>query len=520
MGYIPQAALENLKKYSYSGVDKSIVSKYLLGPFWNWFVTLWPKTVAPNTITLSGLMIVFVNFFTMLYYDPLYLCEKGGVVTPRWIYFTYGIGLFLYQAFDAIDGKQARRTGMAGPLGEMFDHGCDALNTTLEAIIASQALNLGRSWWTVASQIATLANFYLTTWEEYHTGSLYLGVFSGPVEGILMIVGIYMVTGVLGPSFWDTPALSLFPFSLLQPHLAAVSYKHPDWSPYVERLLGMGLNETFMAFAGFGLAFNIVVSYSNVLSATRSRSQPRPQANGMANGHTENKSQKAKKETNPLLLLLPFLLSASIQVAWLSAELPFSFGSTSKAETKDGIDATVTTASSLINSPLFVPFLLSWGLQFAYVVGRMILAHVTRGRPTAPSSGSTQLPTVNKTVEEEKTHAGTGFPMYDPLWLLSILLTLDANLPRVHRVLYYLFPAIWHPDLSSVSWKPLLHSSAFSTTLVVYGVLAISLVRYGVFVTRVIREVTAYLGIACFRVLKRDAGGEWRRAGEVDGKRE
>jgi hypothetical protein len=24
---------------------------------------------------------------------------------------------------DAIDGKQARRTGMAGPLGEMFDHG-------------------------------------------------------------------------------------------------------------------------------------------------------------------------------------------------------------------------------------------------------------------------------------------------------------------------------------------------------------------------------------------------------------
>ena len=27
--------------------------------------------------------------------------------------------------------KQARRTGMAGPLGEMFDHGCDAMNTTV-----------------------------------------------------------------------------------------------------------------------------------------------------------------------------------------------------------------------------------------------------------------------------------------------------------------------------------------------------------------------------------------------------
>jgi hypothetical protein len=29
---------------------------------------------------------------------------------------------------DAIDGKQARRTGMASALGEMFDHGCGMSN--------------------------------------------------------------------------------------------------------------------------------------------------------------------------------------------------------------------------------------------------------------------------------------------------------------------------------------------------------------------------------------------------------
>lgn len=43
---------------------------------------------------------------------------------PNWIYFTWALGLFLYQSMDAIDGKQARRTGTSGPLGEMFDHGC------------------------------------------------------------------------------------------------------------------------------------------------------------------------------------------------------------------------------------------------------------------------------------------------------------------------------------------------------------------------------------------------------------
>ena len=70
MGYIPQHSLENLKKYQYKGVDKcvcfffmslfqadwyvflcrSLVSRYVLNPFWTWFVTLWPHSVAPNTV--------------------------------------------------------------------------------------------------------------------------------------------------------------------------------------------------------------------------------------------------------------------------------------------------------------------------------------------------------------------------------------------------------------------------------------------------------------------------------------
>ncbi|EFH38435.1 hypothetical protein ARALYDRAFT_333426 [Arabidopsis lyrata subsp. lyrata] len=46
---------------------------------------------------------------------------------PRWVHFAHGLLLFLYQTFDAVDGKQARRTNSSSPLGELFDHGCDAL---------------------------------------------------------------------------------------------------------------------------------------------------------------------------------------------------------------------------------------------------------------------------------------------------------------------------------------------------------------------------------------------------------
>ncbi|GLB43667.1 putative CDP-alcohol phosphatidyltransferase class-I family protein [Lyophyllum shimeji] len=348
MGYVPQASLENLKKYSYKGVDKSVISRYVLNPFWTWFVTLWPLTVAPNTITLMGLTIVFINFFTMLYYDPLYLTVKGGAEgPPNWIYFTWAFGLFAYQSLDAIDGKQARRTGMAGPLGEMFDHGCDALNTTLEVVLAAHALNLGRSWWTVASQIATLANFYLTTWEEYHTGQLYLGHFSGPVEGILMIVVIYLISGFCGPSFWDQ---RLFTVTRLQ-HI-----------PAVQKLPNLPLNEAFMVFGALGLGFNILSSYSNVRFAMKLAGKPR---------------------IRPLVLLLPFVVAASLQISWLAAPTYHN--------------------NDIIHSPNFVPFLCAWGLQFAHQVGRMILAHVTN----------------------------TPFPCWDWLWVWSAVGALDANLPHI-----------------------------------------------------------------------------------------
>lgn len=48
---------------------------------------------------------------------------------PRWACFLCALGLFVYQSLDAIDGKQARRTGTSTPLGELFDHGCDSIST-------------------------------------------------------------------------------------------------------------------------------------------------------------------------------------------------------------------------------------------------------------------------------------------------------------------------------------------------------------------------------------------------------
>ncbi|KNE68236.1 hypothetical protein, variant [Allomyces macrogynus ATCC 38327] len=201
---IPAHLVSNLRLYKYAGADKSLVSRYILQPYWTALVEWVPMWMAPNLVTLIGFAFIVANVLMTLWWSP-------DLVTPlpRWCYFVFGLGLFIYQSLDAIDGKQARRTGQSGPLGELFDHGCDALNTTMSVLMVAPALGYGQSPWLLVSLGCTLANFYLTTWEEYHTGVLYLGLISGPVEGILMIVAVLVSTGIFGPSMWHQPLLGL-----------------------------------------------------------------------------------------------------------------------------------------------------------------------------------------------------------------------------------------------------------------------------------------------------------------------
>ena len=82
--------------------------KYVLNPFYNRLVVLFPPSVAPNAITLSGLALVFANFVTVLVVNPSLRCCQDGACRPMWMYVSFALGLFWYQSLDAIDGKQVR----------------------------------------------------------------------------------------------------------------------------------------------------------------------------------------------------------------------------------------------------------------------------------------------------------------------------------------------------------------------------------------------------------------------------
>lgn len=117
---------------------------------------------------------------------------------------SFAAGLWLYSTFDNVDGKQARRTGTSSPLGELFDHGCDALNTSFAALLQAAALGMGHSTPSVMLYGIAMFGFYLSTAEEYHTGTLYLGYVNAPTEGVLVSCFVFCLSGYYGKFGWES----------------------------------------------------------------------------------------------------------------------------------------------------------------------------------------------------------------------------------------------------------------------------------------------------------------------------
>ncbi len=128
---------------------------------------------------------------------------------PSWLYLSFSFGLFMYQTMDNIDGKQARRTGTSSGLGELFDHGIDSLNCTLGSLLETAAMALGTSKSGVFTALCPCLAMFFSTWETYHTHTLYLGYFNGPTEGILIAASVMALSGIFGPDIWARPIAEL-----------------------------------------------------------------------------------------------------------------------------------------------------------------------------------------------------------------------------------------------------------------------------------------------------------------------
>lgn len=201
-------AIVNLPKYQYDGIDRSLIYKYILSPLAGYLVeNFTPPTIAPNTITLFGLALMLSSYLNIYYHCPtLDQCDPNNDSIPGYIFLINGIAILTYQTLDNMDGKQARKTGSSSPLGLLFDHGCDAINSIIGSVTWICAFGLvpeeGHLVHLFLMTFGPMFIFYVSTWEEYYTHKLDLPFINGPSEGLIIAASINIATWWFGRSFW------------------------------------------------------------------------------------------------------------------------------------------------------------------------------------------------------------------------------------------------------------------------------------------------------------------------------
>ncbi|KAF7157085.1 hypothetical protein CNMCM5623_001073 [Aspergillus felis] len=151
-------------------------------------------------VTLLGFLFIVGNVMLIEVFMPD-LIGPG----PSWLYYSFALGMWMYSTLDNVDGKQARRTGTSSGLGELFDHGIDSLNCTLASLLETAAMGFGSSQLGAYTALVPCLAMYFSTWETYHTHTLYLGYINGPTEGLLVAIGIMIASGYYGPQIWSRP---------------------------------------------------------------------------------------------------------------------------------------------------------------------------------------------------------------------------------------------------------------------------------------------------------------------------
>uniref|UniRef100_A0A674CUM2 Cholinephosphotransferase 1 n=2 Tax=Salmo trutta TaxID=8032 RepID=A0A674CUM2_SALTR len=191
------AQLKRLEEHKYSASGRSLFEPPCQ-IYWNWLVQQIPTWVAPNTLTIIGLVINIVTTVVLVFY-----CPTATEEAPAWAFILSALGLFIYQSLDAIDGKQARRTNSSSALGELFDHGCDAVSTVFVSVGTCISCGIGSyPDWMFFCGFVGMFMFFCAHWQTYVSGTLRFGLVD-VTEVQIAIVVMYVMSAFGGVALWD-----------------------------------------------------------------------------------------------------------------------------------------------------------------------------------------------------------------------------------------------------------------------------------------------------------------------------
>lgn len=325
ISYLSPRALDGLKAYKYKSAGYTYLD-VLHTPLWEWIVNRLPMWLAPNLITLTGLVGVVISFLV----DAWYVLDYQGEA-PRWVYLLSAVAVIFYVNMDCIDGKQARRTRSSSPLGQLFDHGCDALTVRLLLDNTHCSLDYPCSWTAACIISLVMLPWILAHWEEYHTGSLLYGTAGfGVLEANYTLAIIHLLAYFFGVDLWTIEVNNFLPFEL----------------PFI-------LDVRHAWFAAFVIG-SLVQIYGQVVRCFAFDSSKLP------------KEERGNKDLGPSARLL--------HLSYIFAILVLGVWWTSASPSAPGMAPGLCRLASV-----------AYGLVYALVASQLIVAHMAK-EPFTPSS--------------------------------------------------------------------------------------------------------------------------------------
>jgi phosphatidylglycerophosphate synthase len=176
-----------------------------------------PSSIAPNLISLAGLLCTIQAF---------YLCFSYMTTHPTLVTVASGALVFAYQTLDALDGIQARRTSNTSPVGALFDHACDNVAVVFVSLVGCYVVGVSDSitqWYVV--QIFALG-LLLVHLRALPRGRLRFGLLTGPGEAVFVFLVVLLAYAVFGVSYLEQlwSATVTLPLAKLLLHPSTVYY--------------------------------------------------------------------------------------------------------------------------------------------------------------------------------------------------------------------------------------------------------------------------------------------------------
>jgi cytidyltransferase-like protein len=198
--FLTQIEKANIANWQPKFEDRSITTR-LLSPFWDWIVRYVPGNVAPNVLTLSGLLCLVHAYYLCFMYMDLF---------PRTISIIAVFLAFASQTLDAIDGRHARITRNESPIGELFALCCDNVGAVFFMLIVCSIVGIKDNdlqWYIV--QTAQLV-FLQKHFSAFRTEVLHFSVLGGPGEALF----VFMLLGIVRAAVGFDWLLKLYPWEL------------------------------------------------------------------------------------------------------------------------------------------------------------------------------------------------------------------------------------------------------------------------------------------------------------------